>query len=91
MAQDDIKKRGGENIWVETSSRPLYKPTQQFYLSIGCIKEAELPDFYGKDDNKIIYRIKAWGFSQSEISTYDPAGVRRAAKDLSDMKAKIKC
>lgn len=59
MAQEDIKKRGGDNIWVETSSRPLYTPTQQFYLSIGCIKEAELPDFYGKDDNKIIYRIKA--------------------------------
>lgn len=59
MAQEDIKKRGGDSIWVETSSRPLYKPTQQFYLSIGCVKEAELSDFYGKGDNKIIYRIKA--------------------------------
>lgn len=59
MAQEDIKKRGGENIWVETSSRPLYIPTQQFYLSIGCIKEAVLPDFYGTNDNKIIYRVKA--------------------------------
>jgi ribosomal protein S18 acetylase RimI-like enzyme len=58
MVIEDIKKRGGENIWIETASRPLYEPTRQFYISYGCEKIAELPEFYGKNDNKVIYRIK---------------------------------
>ncbi|MBU2591396.1 MAG: N-acetyltransferase [Nitrospinota bacterium] len=55
MAEADIAARGGENIWVETSSRPLYQPTQKFYLKCGYKKVAELPDFYAKGDNKIVY------------------------------------
>ena len=58
MAVEDIRKRGGENIWIETASRPLYEPTRQFYLSYGCKKVAELSDFYGKNDNKVIFNIK---------------------------------
>lgn len=59
MAREDIGKRGGENIWIETSSRPLYQPTIHFYLSYGCEKVTELPDFYGKNDNKVIFCIKS--------------------------------
>ena len=60
MAVDDIKNRGGGNIWIETASRPLYEPTRRFYLSYGCEKAAELDEFYGKNDNKVIfcYRIE---------------------------------
>lgn len=58
MAEGDISARGGENIWIETSSRPLYKPTRQFYLKCGYKKVAKLPDFYGKGDNKIIFLKK---------------------------------
>ncbi|WP_372755013.1 GNAT family N-acetyltransferase [Labilibaculum sp.] len=57
MAVEDIHKRGGKNIWIETASRPLYEPTRQFYLAYGCEKVAELPEFYGKNDNKVIFRI----------------------------------
>jgi len=57
MAVDDICKRGGKNIWIETASRPLYGPTRKFYLSYGCEIVAELPEFYGENDSKVIFRI----------------------------------
>lgn len=58
MLVADIKKRGGQTIWIETSSRPLYEPTRQFYLSYGCKMVAELPEFYGKNDSKLIFNLK---------------------------------
>jgi len=58
MLVEDIRNRAGKNIWIETASRPLYEPTRKFYISYGCKKVAELPEFYGKNDNKVIYRIK---------------------------------
>lgn len=54
---DDIRHRGGKNIWIETASRELYAPTRAFYEAYGCKKIAELPEFYGPDDNKITYWI----------------------------------
>jgi ribosomal protein S18 acetylase RimI-like enzyme len=57
MAVDDMRKRGGKNIWIETASRPLYEPTRKFYLAYGCEKIAELPGFYGENDNKVIFRV----------------------------------
>ncbi len=58
MAVEDIRHRGGQNIWIETASRPLYAPTRQFYAAYGCEKVAELPEYYGKDDNKVIFKMK---------------------------------
>jgi ribosomal protein S18 acetylase RimI-like enzyme len=58
MAVEDIRKRGGKNIWIETASRPIYEPTRKFYLAYGCEKVAELPEFYGDNDNKVIFRIR---------------------------------
>jgi len=55
MLVEDIRKRDGKNIWIETSSRSLYKPTRQFYHSYGCKKIAELPEFYGDGDSKVIF------------------------------------
>jgi ribosomal protein S18 acetylase RimI-like enzyme len=61
MAVEDIRKRGGRDIWIETASRPLYEPTRQFYLSYGCKKVAELLEYYGKNDNKVIFHLKSDG------------------------------
>lgn len=58
MMLEDVKLNGGTNIWIETSSRPLYKPTRKFYLNYGCEKIAELPEFYGKDDSKTIFLLR---------------------------------
>jgi len=46
---------GGTRIYLETSSRPLYDPTRAFYAARGYTLEAELRDFYGPDDSKVIY------------------------------------
>ncbi len=58
MAVDDIAHKSGKNIWIETSSRAIYEPTRQFYLKTGCEIIAELPDFYGAMDNKLIFHKK---------------------------------
>lgn len=61
MAVEDIAAMNGKNIWIETSSRAIYEPTRKFYLKTGCEIIAELPDFYGENDNKVIY-LKKTGF-----------------------------
>lgn len=58
MLADDIAHLGGKNIWIETSGRPLYEPTRQFYLKYGCNFVAQMPDFYGVNDDKVVYLLK---------------------------------
>ncbi len=50
-----IAAMGGTRIYIETSSRGLYKPTQGFYLKHGYTQEAIIKDFYAPGDSKIIY------------------------------------
>jgi len=42
----------------ETSGRPLYEPTRQFYLKNGYELEATLREFYGSGDDKLVYRTE---------------------------------
>ncbi|GAB4290446.1 MAG: hypothetical protein Kow0068_15870 [Marinilabiliales bacterium] len=58
LAVEDIKRMQGKNIWIETSSRPIYEPTRQFYLKNDCDIIAELPEYYGPKDNKVIFLKK---------------------------------
>ena len=58
MVSDDIANLGGKNIWIETSGRPLYEPTRQFYLKYGCKLVAQMPEFYGLNDDKVVYLLK---------------------------------
>ena len=53
--EDDIRKKGGKIIWIETSGRPLYLPTESFYIRNGYELQASLKDFYGPGDPKQIY------------------------------------
>ncbi|MBC8439470.1 MAG: GNAT family N-acetyltransferase [Deltaproteobacteria bacterium] len=55
LIEADIAVLGGKNIWIETSSRPLYEPTRIFYLKTGYDLIAQLPHFYGKNDHKHIF------------------------------------
>ena len=50
-----IRREGGERIYAETSSRELYLPTRRFYERRGFRLDAELKDFYDKDDNKLVF------------------------------------
>lgn len=50
-----IKELGGRAVYIETSLKPQYQPTQHFYDSAGYNRDAVLKDFYDVDDHKIIY------------------------------------
>ncbi len=50
-----VAAAGGEKLYVETSSQPLYHPTRHFYQSRGYAVLAVLEDFYARGDAKMIY------------------------------------
>lgn len=50
-----IRQMAGTRVYIETSSKPLYEPTRQFYLRCGYSQVALLDDFYGPADSKVIY------------------------------------
>ena len=54
-AEEQIRRFGGQRIYVETSSRAQYEPTRRFYLSCGYRLEAQLEDFYAPGDGKTIF------------------------------------
>lgn len=54
--EERIRSVGGKIAWIETSGRPLYEPTRQFYLKNGYELEATLREFYGPGDPKLVYR-----------------------------------
>jgi GNAT superfamily N-acetyltransferase len=50
-----IRRMGGHRIYVETSSRAQYAPTQAFYFNNDYQLEATIRDFYAPGDSKYIY------------------------------------
>jgi len=50
---------GGNRIYIETSSQPLYLPTRRFYEHCGYSLEAQLKDYYAPGDDKQIF-CKSW-------------------------------
>ncbi len=54
-AEGQIRRLGGQRVYVETSSRPQYEPTRRFYLACGYRLEAQLEDFYAPGDGKTIF------------------------------------
>jgi GNAT superfamily N-acetyltransferase len=53
--EEDVRKQGGKILWIETSGRPLYAPTEGFYRRNGYELQGSLKDFYGPGDPKQIY------------------------------------
>jgi GNAT superfamily N-acetyltransferase len=53
--EDKVRKYGGKILWIETSGRPLYVPTEEFYKRNGYELQASLKDFYGPGDPKQVY------------------------------------
>jgi D-alanine-D-alanine ligase len=54
-AEQDVARRGGERLYIETSSRTPYRRTRRFYLRAGYARAARLRDFYARGDHKIIF------------------------------------
>jgi ribosomal protein S18 acetylase RimI-like enzyme len=55
-AEDAIARGGGRTVVVETASKPSYEGARHFYEEHGYEQIARVPDFYGEDDDKLIYR-----------------------------------
>lgn len=55
-AERRIRRLGGAQVFVDTSSRPQYAPTRAFYEACGYEAAAVLEDFYAPGDGKVIYR-----------------------------------
>jgi ribosomal protein S18 acetylase RimI-like enzyme len=53
--EKDVKNSGGKILWLDTSGRPLYAPTENFYRKNGYQLQASLKDFYAPGDPKQIY------------------------------------
>lgn len=49
---------GCRRMYIETSARQLYEPTQKFYTNCRYEQEAFLKDYYNPGDGKLIY-VKA--------------------------------
>ena len=54
-AEAAMRKSGATHIYADTSSSDKYAPTRDFYRGMGFREEAQLADFYGPGDGKIIY------------------------------------
>lgn len=50
-----VRERGGERIYIDTSTSEAYAPARGFYTRMGYRRAAELPDFYKAGDGKIIF------------------------------------
>lgn len=58
LAEASAVRLGAARMYIETSGKDLYKPTQGFYVRAGYTVEARLTDFYDVGDDKIIYGRK---------------------------------
>ena len=52
---------GGQRLYAETSSRPLYAPTRGFYRGCGYREAAHFEDFYAPGDGKVVFERRLAG------------------------------
>jgi ribosomal protein S18 acetylase RimI-like enzyme len=55
---DDVRRRGGRMVIIETEGTQAYEPTRRFYFAVGCDEVARIPDFYRPGADKVIYRLR---------------------------------
>ena len=55
FAEDEVRRRGGRLLLIETSSQESYGATVRFYERAGYALEARVRNFYRPGDDKIIF------------------------------------
>jgi GNAT superfamily N-acetyltransferase len=53
--EDEVRKRNGRMVVIETSSQPRYQATREFYINLDYREVARVPDFYRPGDDRVIY------------------------------------
>lgn len=56
--EDDIRKRNGRILLIDTSALPHYELTRRFYLKQGYDQEAQIRDYYSDGDDLVMFRKK---------------------------------
>lgn len=54
--EQEIRREQGRMILIETSSKPHYEATRQFYLRKGYTLCSTIPDYYANGDSKCIFQ-----------------------------------
>ncbi len=54
--ENKIKSLGGKAIYIETASKPMYIPTQNFYYKTDYQLIAQFENFYEMGDDKMTFR-----------------------------------
>ena len=55
FVEEDVRKRGGRMIMIETSSQEKYARTSRFYEAAHYTLAARIPNFYKVGDDKLMY------------------------------------
>jgi len=55
LAERAVARRGGGQLYIETSSREAYVRTRRFYRAANYRRVARLADFYAPGDHKIVF------------------------------------
>ncbi len=55
FAEEEIARRGGQMLLVETSSQETYGGTVQFYEKTGYVLVGKIKDYYKPGDDKLIF------------------------------------
>jgi D-alanine-D-alanine ligase len=55
LAEQAVARRGGGQLYIETSSRAVYRRTRRFYRAAGYRQVARLVDFYAPRDHKVVF------------------------------------
>ena len=53
--EDELRRRDGRMILIETSSQPRYAATRRFYVNLDYKEVARVPDFHKPGDDRVIY------------------------------------
>jgi GNAT superfamily N-acetyltransferase len=54
--EDDVRRRGGRMLIIETAGKAEYTKTRAFYERTGCVEIARIRDFYRVGDDKVVYQ-----------------------------------
>jgi ribosomal protein S18 acetylase RimI-like enzyme len=63
--EEDVHKRNGRLMFIETSSLPHSELTRKFYLKHGYAVTGVLRDFYSDGDDMVIFRKRLDGRAES--------------------------
>lgn len=83
FAEEEIARRGGQMLLVETSSQETYGGTVQFYEKTGYVLVGKIKEYYKPGDDKLIFvkKLSAPAASAVKEALSVPAAVQVESPD----------